>query len=125
RLRETVKDVQTFDELLAAWSAAEARGDPAALDPLLDDDFRGDGARGRVLDKARWLACHARGELSAASLAWTDARLVDETALAVGTLTWPALGEGRSAGAAFACTVVAVRRGGRWRIVNVQLGRTD
>ena len=42
-LRASVAPMKPLKGLLRAWNAAEARGDPAALDALLADDFRGDG----------------------------------------------------------------------------------
>jgi hypothetical protein len=82
-LRASVARMKPLKGLLRAWNDAEARGDPAALDALLADDFRGDGPEGFVLEKESWLDRHRRGDLTVDS---------------------------------------AVRRDGRWRIVNVQLG---
>jgi hypothetical protein len=110
--------------LLRAWNAAEARGDPAALDALLADDFRGDGPEGFVLDKDGWLDRHRRGDLTVDSFVWiaNDVRVIGQAAVAIGVQSQIARYRGRDCSGAFVCTLVAVRREGRWRIVNVQLG---
>lgn len=102
--------METFDEVLARWADAEARGDTAMLDGLLAPEFRGDGPAGFVLGKRQWL------ERESGSFRWT----VSSTRVRHGT----GVGTGRASrdGQTFACTVVGVRRGG-WVIVNVQLGK--
>jgi dihydrofolate reductase len=97
--------VETFERTLSRWCAAEARGDTAALDALLDPDFCGDDPDGRVLDKAQWLARRRRG-------VWRhrELRVNKQTAVAMGVH------------GARRFTLVAVRRADRWAIVNVQLG---
>jgi Domain of unknown function (DUF4440) len=124
-LRASVGRMLTVEELLRAWCDAEARGDPAALDPLLAADFRGDGPLGFVLDKERWLDRYRRGDLAADTFVWApaDVWVFDRTAVAVGIQTQVARYRGRDWSGAFTCTLVAVRREGRWTIVNLQLGR--
>jgi Domain of unknown function (DUF4440) len=115
----------TVEALLRAWCEAEARGDAVALDPLLAVDFRGDGPLGFVLDKERWLDRYRRGDLAADSFVWAPAEVMvfDQTAVAVGTQSQVARYRGRDCSGAFTCTLVAVRRDGRWTIVNLQHGR--
>jgi dihydrofolate reductase len=122
--RGKVVVVQTFAEVLARWCVAEAAGDAAALGALLGAEFRGDGIDGRVLGKAQWIARHRDGELRLAALRWrtTERRETGPTAIAVGVLTQLARYRGRDVSGAFVCTLVAVRRGAGWAIVNVQLG---
>jgi hypothetical protein len=114
----------TLEELLRVWRDAEARGDAAALDALLAADFRGDGPLGFVLDKDGWLDRHRRGDLVVDSLVWIadDVRVINQTAVAIGVQSQVARYRGQDCSGAFACTLVAVRRGGRWTIVNLQLG---
>jgi Domain of unknown function (DUF4440) len=123
-LRASVARVKTLKGLLRAWSDAEARGDPAALDVLLADDFRGDGPAGFVLDKAGWLDRHRRGDLTVDSFVWiaNDVWVIGQAAVAIGVQSQIARYRGRDCSGLFVCTLVAVRREGRWRIVNVQLG---
>jgi Domain of unknown function (DUF4440) len=117
--------MRTLEDLLRAWADAEARGDAAALDALLAADFRGDGPAGFVLGKRQWLDRHRRGELTVGWFAWTavDVRARSRSAVATGTLCQVARDRGRDCGGASVCTIVAVRRDGAWRIVNLQLGR--
>jgi hypothetical protein len=99
----TFDGVETFEELLTRWRAAEAGGDSTAS--FLAADFRGDGPDGRVLDRDAW-----PGRAPAGAFRWTDLRVTPSVGVATGRRD----GTG--------CTVVAARRGGRWQIVNVQRG---
>jgi hypothetical protein len=123
-LHASVARMKPLKGLLCAWNDAEARGDPAALDALLADDFRGDGPEGFVLDKDGWLDRHRRGDLTVDSFAWitNDVRVIGQAAVAIGVQSQIARYRGRDCSGAFVCTLVAVRREGRWWIVNVQLG---
>ena len=123
RLGASLASVSDFDDLLQRWRTAETRGDAAALEALLDPDFRGDGPGGTVLDKAQWLAAHRAGELRRAALTFhpTAVDVGAETAVATGATAQLARYRGADWSGAFLCTVVAVCRGGRWAIVNVQL----
>jgi Domain of unknown function (DUF4440) len=116
--------MRTLERLLAAWSEAEARGDAAALDPLLAAEFRGDGPLGFVLDKRQWLDRHRRGDLTVASFGWAAGQMlvINRTAVASGVRSQVATYRGRDCSGAHACTLVAVRREGGWAIVNLQLG---
>jgi hypothetical protein len=122
--RATVAPMKAIEALLRAWSDAEARGDAAALDALLAADFRGDGPLGHVLDKDRWLDRHRRGDLTVDSSVWAadDVRVTNRTAVASGIQFLVARYRGEDCSGAFACTVVAVLRDGRWTIVNLQVG---
>ena len=50
-------------ELLSRWAEAEQAGDPAALGPMLTDDFVGIGPLGFALSKPAWVGRHASGDL--------------------------------------------------------------
>jgi hypothetical protein len=117
--------MRTLEDLLRAWADAEARGDTAALDALLAADFRGDGPAGFVLDKQQWLDRHRLRDLDVGWFAWTagDVRVLSRSAVATGTQRQIARYRGRDCSGASVCTIVAVRRDGHWRIVNLQLGR--
>jgi hypothetical protein len=116
--------MKTVEGLLRAWTDAEARGDAAALGPLLATDFRGDGPGGFVLDKDVWLDRHRRRDLTVDSFVWIakDVRAIGQAAVAIGIQSQIARYCGQDCSGTFVCTVVAVRRDGRWRIVNMQLG---
>jgi Domain of unknown function (DUF4440) len=121
--RASVGGLETFDDVLSGWIDAEARGDAAVLEDLLDDDFRGDGPRGFVLTKQQWLDRYRTGDLANEAFAWeeTRVRVHDDAAVAIGIQTQTALYQGRDCSGHFLGTLVAVRRDGRWSIVNVQL----
>ncbi|MGH9247453.1 MAG: nuclear transport factor 2 family protein [Acidimicrobiales bacterium] len=115
--------MREFDDILIRWIDAEARGDAAALDALLDGDFRGDGPRGFVLTKDQWLDRYRAGDLANDSFTWEDItiRVHDGTAVAMGVQAQVATYQGQDCSGRFRGTLVAVRRGDRWTIVNVQL----
>jgi hypothetical protein len=119
----SVGHLETFDDVLAGWIDAEARGDAAVLDALIDDDFRGDGPRGFVLTKQEWLDRHRSGDLAIDAFAWEDVRVRvhDDAAVAMGTQLQTARYRDLDYSGRFLGTLVAVRRDGRWSIVNVQL----
>ena len=122
----SVGSLETFDDVLSGWIDAEARGDADLLDTLLDDDFRGDGPRGFVLTKQEWLDRYRRGDLANDEFAWEDTRLRvhDDAAVAMGIQTQTASYQGLDCSGRFLGTLVAIRRDGRWTIVNVQLRPT-
>lgn len=124
RRRERRLPLESFDDVLRRWIDAEGRGDVAALDVLLDREFRGDGPRGYVLAKQEWLDRHRSGDLVIEDLEWqeTKARLYDDTAVVTGVLVQSARFQGEDCSGRLPGTVVAVRRDGHWSIVNVQLG---
>jgi hypothetical protein len=119
----SVGHLETFHDVLARWIDAEARGDVAVLDALLDDDFRGDGPHGFVLTKQQWLDRYRTGHLANDAFAWEDTRVRvhDDAAVAMGTQTQTARYQGLDCSGRFLGTLVATRRHGRWLIVNVQL----
>jgi hypothetical protein len=119
----SVGGLETFDDVLSGWIDAEARGDAAVLDALLDDDFRGDGPRGFVLTKREWLDRYRSGDLANDAFAWEDTRVRvhDDAAVAMGIQTQTASYQGLDCSGRFLGTLVAIRRDGRWSIVNVQL----
>jgi len=119
----SVGGLETFDDVLSGWIEAEARGDAAVLDDLLDDDFRGDGPRGFVLTKQAWLDRYRTGDLANDAFAWqeTRVRVRDDAAVAMGIQTQTACYQGVDCSGRFLGTLVAIRRDGRWSIVNVQL----
>jgi Domain of unknown function (DUF4440) len=109
--------VEQFDEVLARWVAAEARCDAAALDALLDAEFRGDGPGGFVLTKDEWLDRCRDGMPVTTGFSWRTTSVRTAGAAVVAT------GEAEDAAGRFLATVVAVQRGTRWAIANLQLDR--
>jgi Domain of unknown function (DUF4440) len=125
--RASVGGLDTFEDLLGRWIGAEAQGDAATLDVLLDDEFRGDGPTGFVLTKREWLDRHRSGDLAHDAFGWEDTqvRIHDTAAVAMGIQAQTARYRGRDCGGRFLATLVAVRRVDRWAIVNLQLSPLD
>jgi ketosteroid isomerase-like protein len=119
----TVGGLDTFDDILARWIDAEARGDAASLDALLDVEFRGDGPRGFVLTKQEWLDRYRHGDLVTSAFEWEDThvRVHADTVFVRGIQTQKAEYRGEDWSGRFLATLVAVRHDGRWSIVNLQL----
>ncbi|HZA76091.1 MAG TPA: nuclear transport factor 2 family protein [Acidimicrobiales bacterium] len=123
--RARVVGLESFEDVLTRWIDAEGRGDAVALERLLDDDFCGDGPGGFVLSKQQWLDRYRTGDLANDAFAWEDTqvRLHDDAAVAMGVQTQTARYQGQDCSGRFLGTLVAVRRDGRWSVVNVQLSR--
>jgi hypothetical protein len=123
----TVDGLDTFDDLLARWIDAEARGDPIALDALLHVDFRGDGPRGYVLAKHEWLDRYRRGDLVNQAFAWEDTRVRAhaDTVFVRGIQAQEARYQGEDCSGRFVASLMAVRQDERWAIVNLQLSRVE
>jgi len=119
----TVNVLDTFENTFDRWIDAEARCDAAALDALLDIDFRGDGPRGFVLTKDQWLDRYRHDDLVNSAFEWeaTDIRFHGGTAFVRGIQTQKAFYRGEDCSGRFQATLVARRDGSRWSIVNLQL----
>ena len=107
--------MRTFEEVLRRWCDAEASGDVATLDALLDNDFLGDGPRGFVLGKQQWLDRHLGAGVEA--VRWSLTRVWVNHQVAIGSL--------RSSRGESVCTLVAIRVGEYWSIVNLQVARSQ
>src|SRR5437879_12809051 len=93
----------SIDQLAPRWIDAERRGDAAALEPLLANDFVLVGPLGFVLDKQQYLGSRRSGDLQHSSLTWDDIRVRDygQLAIAVGTQPQPSTHQGRDASGPF------------------------
>ncbi len=105
------------------WADAELRGDAAALDALLADDFVGIGPFGYVLTRQQWLGRYRSGDLKNEEFAWQEVSVRDygDTAVAVGIQAQRTFARGREVAGRFRATQVAVRRDGRWQLAGLQL----
>jgi ketosteroid isomerase-like protein len=114
---------QDVEELGQEWAAAEQRGDTAALERLLADDFVGIGPLGFMLTKEQWLARHAAGDLRYGSITWDDVqvRVYGDAAIATGRQVQEGTYRGRDITAPFRATLVFVRPSGRWLLAGLQL----
>lgn len=117
------RGLDTFDDVLARWIDAEARGDVAALDAVLDAEFHGDDPQSGVLTKQEWLDRRRTGGIPYRSFAWENVRteVQDAIAVAMGVQVLSTGDATHPRRRRFRATLVAVRRGDRWRVVNLQL----
>ncbi len=105
------------------WADAERRGDPTALDALLDDNFEAVGPHGFVLNRQQWLDRYQSGDLKNEAFAWQDANLrtYGDAAITVGVQTQRTVYQGHDSSGRFRVTHLYVRKDGRWLIANIQL----
>lgn len=121
--RERERSKQDVEELGQEWAAAELRGDTAALERLLADDFVGIGPRSFMLTKEQWLARYASGDLQYDSFTWDDVRVrvYGDAAIATGRQAQTGTYRGSDITAQFRATLVFVRPSGRWLLAGLQL----
>lgn len=108
------------------WAEAERRGDVAALDALLTDDFTAVGPRGFVLDKKQWLDRYASGVLVHDAFTWDEVtiRQYGRAAVAVGVQGQQSIFDGRDADGYFRMTQMIVEVDGAWQLAAVHLSPT-
>lgn len=117
-----------IDDLVARWSAAERAHDAVTLGALLDDDFRGIGPLGFVLDRAAWLRRFDDGlRYSRAEMGEVEVREHGTLAVAVGVWDQVAEYRGHPNPGRFRTGLVARRSdgasapGARWTLLGIQL----
>lgn len=110
-------------ELGRRWADAELRGDGAALDTLLADDFAAIGPRGFALDRQQWLDRYRSGDLKNAAFFLRDVNVREhgDTAILIGVQDQRSTFQGHDASGRFRLGMVAVRQVGRWVIAGLQL----
>ena len=94
---------QRVKDLGEEFAQAQQRGDPAALDSLLADEFKLVGPLGFLLDKQQWLAQYRAGALVNHSVQWdeVDVRVLGQVAIAIGRQTQRASYQGQPADGTF------------------------
>jgi ketosteroid isomerase-like protein len=109
------------DEVLSAWTSAELRGDTAALERLLTQDFTGAGPLGFLLSKPDWLARHAPGQLAYESyqLSETQQHLHGDTAVVIARQTARGTHRGNPIPEQLRATLVLIEEGGDWRLLSL------
>jgi hypothetical protein len=115
--------MEQIEQLVDAWIAAEAHNDAAAVEPLLEEEFRGIGPLGFVLDKQQWLDRFRSSDFAYSALEWQDrqTRNFGHTALVVARHIQAARYRGTDSNGSFRATLVAVRQPEGWKIAHVQL----
>lgn len=114
---------QDVEELGQEWAAAELRGDTAALQRLLADDFVGIGPRGFMLTKEQWLARFAAGDIRYSSFTWDEVqvRVYGDAVIATGRQAQTGTHRGSDVSGQLRVTLVFVRQHGRWLLAGLHL----
>jgi ketosteroid isomerase-like protein len=117
---------QELADFAHRWTQAERRGDVAALDALLTDDFTAVGPRGFILGKKQWLDRYASGALIHDAFTWQEVtiRQYGRAAVAVGVQGQQSIYDGRDADGYFRVTQLIVEVDGAWRLAAVHLSPT-
>ncbi|MBO2452422.1 nuclear transport factor 2 family protein [Actinomadura barringtoniae] len=105
-------------ELEARWAEAERTMDVEFQRALLDDDFRGVGPVGFILNKEQWLGRYGGGlKIQAFDFENIEVRAFGDTAVAIGTQVQEASHQDRPVNGRFRVTHVYLRREGSWRVI--------
>jgi ketosteroid isomerase-like protein len=116
-----------LEKLGEEWAAAELRGDTAALERVLADDFVAVGPLGFMLDKEQWLSRHDSGNLTYESFEWDEVsvRVHGNAAVMIGRETARGRYEDgdvrREIEDQFRTTLVFVEEQGRWLLLGLHL----
>lgn len=113
---QQVRDVE------AAWTAAEVKGDVAALDHILADEFVNYNEDGKQIDKKQTLAMFRASQLHVSTGHSEDMRVRLYGDVAVVTMRYLQSGtaQGRPINGDLRIMDVFVRRDGRWQCVAEQ-----
>jgi ketosteroid isomerase-like protein len=110
-----------IEAFLAAWTAAERKGDTTALDGLLTGDFVGVGPLGFTLSKQEWLARHATGDLKYETFQLDE--LQERVYGDAAAITARQVGRGAYRGGpvpeVLRATLVVARQSGDWRLAGI------
>jgi ketosteroid isomerase-like protein len=116
------RDIQEVERLERSFGEAITRGDAAALDRLMADDFVGTNPLALVLDKKQTMAELASPDYELQSLVNEDirVRLFGDVAVATARSTANGRYKGQDAGGQFRYTRIWVKRDGQWQAVAAQ-----
>src|SRR5512133_3978277 len=105
------------------WATAEAEGDVATLDRLLDADFMCVGPVGFVINKEQYLGARRSSELKQQGFSWEDVqvRVYGDVAVAIGTQVQKATHQGRDVSGRFRMTQLLVKKGEGWAIASLHI----
>lgn len=113
---------QELIRLDQVWNEAEVRGDTAALERLLSDDFVSVGLRGTIQARAEVLEDFRSGDAKLTSLVADDyrVRIYGETAVMTHRATLKGTYKGQDISNTYRTTHVWVKQHGRWQVVASQ-----
>jgi ketosteroid isomerase-like protein len=116
------RDIQEVERLERSFGEAITRGDAAALDRLMADDFVGTNPLARVLDKKQTMAELASPDYELQALVNEDirVRLFGDVAVATARGTAKGRYKGQDASGQFRYTRAWVKREGQWQAVAAQ-----
>ncbi|AXK36436.1 nuclear transport factor 2 family protein [Streptomyces armeniacus] len=105
------------------WAEAERRGDAAALDRLLTEDFHGVGPRGFVIGRDEWLERYSDDWLIHDSFDWrpVQVRRYGDAAVANGVQSQQSTYDGRDVDGHFRVTQLLVHDAYGWRLACIHL----
>src|SRR2546422_1252 len=102
-------------ELEARWAEAERTMDVAFQRTLMDEDFRGVGPVGFILNKEQWLGRYGGGlKIESFDVDNIEVRTFGDTAVAIGTQVQEASHQDRPVNGRFRVTHIYLRRAGNW-----------
>jgi ketosteroid isomerase-like protein len=101
-----------------AWADADAAGDPATVERLIADDYRGITPDGTPIDKQGEVdaARHGAGTILSHEVHAVQVRFYGDTAVAQGSESWQKK-DGEPRRGRYVWTDTWVRRDGRWQVV--------
>ena len=113
---------QELIKLEKEWADAWVKGDVAALDRTLADDFVSTDFEGTLWDKAMTVALMKSGEHKVSSAVLDDmkARVYGDAAVVIGHATVKEIYKGKDLSGQYRFIDTFVKRGGRWQCVASQ-----
>lgn len=114
-------ELTQIEALVAAWAAAETRGDVDALGQILAEDFVGVGPRGFLLPRDAWLTRHRSGDLRYTAIGWDDltVRAYGTTLVVIGRQDARGTYQGHDSSGRLRGTLIWVRQGEAWRLAGL------
>ena len=122
-VRDEVNLVSQLRRQADAWDQAIVRKDEAAIAANMAESFRHIDARGRLNDRAAFLAGIVSDKLTIEPYTVEDfsVRVYDDVALVSGATDMQGSYDGRAFRSHYRFTDIYVRENGRWQVVQVQI----
>ena len=115
--------MQTIEEFLTTWAAAEQAGDTTTLETQLASDFTAVGPLGFILTKQAWLARHRHGDLTyhAFSVSEVNARTAGGTAIVTARNNTRGSYQGHPIPEAVRASLILVSDADSWKLAAIHL----
>ena len=117
---DSASDERELMQLVKDFNRAVLKGDVAAQERILHEDYEHYGSRGTVENRSQYLENRKTGRITYEALEWDDikVRLYGDTAIVTGHST----AKGKDEKGAFddqrLFTIVFLRRDGRWQVLH-------